>query len=93
MYVCRFGTVAQKLTSAGVVAGVLASQRRWLRLGGFTVLLSGLTIGALVLGLGPVGVVLGPLTVGLGFVAGVIPFIYGAVFSREQIRDVSETTV
>ena len=75
------GPASALVVSAGVVAGVLASQRRWLRLGGFTVLLGGLTVGALVAGLGPVGFLLGPLTVGLGLLAGVIPLIYGVVFS------------
>jgi hypothetical protein len=85
------GPASAIVVAAGVVAGVLACQRRWLHLGGFTVLVSGLTIAAMVVGLGPVGFILGPLTVVLGLIAGVIPLIYGVVFTPAQTT-LSETT-
>ena len=72
------------VVSSGPVAGVLAHQRRWLALVGFTVLVGGLTVTAVTLALGIVGLFLGGLALFIGFSAGIIPFVYGLVFGRDQ---------
>lgn len=80
------GPASAFVVSSGVVAGVLAQQRRWLTLGGFTVLIGGLTIVAITVALGIVGLFLGSLALFIGFVAGIVPFVYGIVFGCKQPR-------
>lgn len=72
------------VVSAGVVAGVLAHQRRWLRLAGWTALVSVLSVGASVLALGVVGVVFGGFGLLVGLLAGTVPLCFGAWFGRAQ---------
>lgn len=86
------GTLARLVThpasalavAAGVVAGVLAHQRRWAALVGVTVLVAAVTTGADALVHGVFGLVLGAGSFVVGFVAGVVPFAYGVAFGRAR---------
>ncbi|ESP89812.1 hypothetical protein [Candidatus Halobonum tyrrellensis] len=78
------GPASATLVASGVVAGVLAHQRRWLALVGFTVLIAVLTVVAISIALGLVGVLLGGVMLFVGFGAGLVPFAYGAGFGRDR---------
>lgn len=78
------GPASAFVVASGIVAGVLAHQRRWLALGGFTALVSGLTLVAMALALGVVGFFFGALVLFIGVGAGLVPFAYGIAFGRER---------
>ncbi|MFC5365308.1 hypothetical protein [Salinirubrum litoreum] len=78
------GPASALVVAGGVLAGVLAFRRQWLRLAGLTVGLGVLVVGAITVVLGLVGLFLGPLVVLLGLVAGVVPFGFGYWFGRRE---------
>lgn len=87
------GPASAFVVASGLVAGVLARQRRWPALGGVTALVAGLAVGAITLALGPVGLFLGALTLVVGFAAGVVPFAYGVAFGRRRPSEPSGSDV
>ncbi|WP_245710263.1 hypothetical protein [Halopenitus malekzadehii] len=76
------GPTTAVVVATGLVAGVLAAQRRWLLLVGVTVGIGLFATAALSAVIGLVGLVFGPLAVCLGLLTGVIPFGYGYWFAR-----------
>jgi hypothetical protein len=82
------GPASALVVAGGVVAGVLALRRRWLRLAGLTVGVGVLVVAVTTAALGPVGVFFGPLTVLWGVVAGTVTFGYGYWFGRRDVETV-----
>lgn len=78
------GPASAFVVSAGVVAGVLIHQRRWVALIGATVLVVALTLAANVLASGLAGVFFGLLFLFVGLIAGGVTLVYGIVFGRDQ---------
>ncbi|GAA0723793.1 hypothetical protein J2744_001275 [Halorubrum trapanicum] len=75
------GPASAAVVASGVVAGVLAAQRRWLALAGVTVGIGLLATAAIAGALGVVGLIFGPLAVAFGVVTGLVPFGYGYWFA------------
>ncbi|MFB6107612.1 MAG: hypothetical protein ABEJ82_02075 [Haloplanus sp.] len=89
------GPASAFVVAAGVMAGVLVHQRRWLGLLGTTALAATVVVGANVLLHGLIGIAFGLLFLVVGLLAGVIPLVYGIAFSRDrdgQSRDVADAT-
>jgi hypothetical protein len=76
------GPASALVVATGLLVGVLALRREWLRLVGVTVGVGVIAAGAITAALGVVGLFFGPLAVLLGVVAGVVPFGYGYWFGR-----------
>ncbi|MYL17664.1 hypothetical protein GLW36_13555 [Halorubrum terrestre] len=76
------GPASATVVAAGVLAGVLAAQRRWALLAGTTVGIGLLATAAIAGALGVVGLIFGPLAVLIGIVTGAVPFGYGYWFAR-----------
>lgn len=84
------GPASALVVASGVVAGVLAHQRRWAALVGFSGLVACLAVGAGIVALGVVGGILGGLALFVGVVTGVVPFAYGVVFGRDRPETAAE---
>jgi hypothetical protein len=76
------GPASATVVASGVLAGVLAAQRRWALLAGATVGIGLLATAAIAGALGVVGFIFGPLAVCFGIAAGAVPFGYGYWFAR-----------
>lgn len=85
------GPASALVVAMGLVAGVLALRRQWVRLVGLTVGVGLLAAGAISAVVGLVGLFLGPLAVLFGVVAGVVPFGYGYWFGRRAPTATPET--